>query len=129
MKVREVMTKDVELIAKDKTIKDAARMMRDGGIGAIPVSNNDRLIGMITDRDIAVSVVAEGKSADSTRVEECMTEKIKYCFEDEDLREVVSQMDQLHVRRLPVMNRDKRLVGIISLGDLASAQRQTLGVR
>lgn len=128
MKVKEIMTPNVELIAKEKTISEAARMMRDSGIGAIPVSNNDRLVGMITDRDIAVGVVAEGKSADETRVEECMSEHIKYCFEDEDLQDVTSQMKKLHVRRLPVMNRDKRLVGIISLGDLAASQRKTLGV-
>lgn len=118
MKVREVMRKDVELIAKDKSISDAARIMRDDGVGSLPVSYNDRLVGMITDRDITISVVAEGRKPDSTRVEECMSEHIKYCYEDEDLDDVMLQMNKLHVRRLPVMNRDKRLVGIVSRGDL-----------
>ncbi len=120
MKVREVMKKDVELIAKDKSISDAAKIMRDDGVGSLPVAYNDRLVGMITDRDITISVVAEGKKPDSTKVEDCMSEHIKYCYEDEELDDVMLQMNKLHVRRLPVMNRDKRLVGIVSRGDLSS---------
>lgn len=120
MKVREVMKKNVELIAKDKSISDAARIMRDDGVGSLPVSYNDKIVGMITDRDITINVVAEGKRPDSTKVEECMSEHIKYCYDDEELDDVMLQMNKLHVRRLPVMNRDKRLVGIISKGDLSS---------
>ncbi len=121
MKVREVMKKNVELISKDKSIKDAAKIMRDDGVGSLPVAYNDRLVGMITDRDITISVVAEGRGPDSTKVEECMSEHIKYCYDDEELDDVKLQMNKLHVRRLPVMNRDKRLVGIVSRGDLSPA--------
>ena len=119
MKIKEVMRKNVELIPKEKSIMEAARMMRDDGVGSLPVSYNDKLVGMITDRDITISVVAEGRKPDSTKVEYCMSKEIKYCYEDEELGDVALQMNKLHVRRLPVMNRDKRLVGIVSRGDLS----------
>ena len=86
--------------------------------GALPVSENDRLVGMITDRDIAIRGVAEGKGPDA-RIREVMSTEVKYCFDDEDAEDVLRNMGDLKVRRLPVVNRDKRLVGIISLGDLA----------
>ena len=86
--------------------------------GSVPVSDNDRLVGMITDRDIAVRAVAQGKSPD-TKIGEVMSHEMLYCFEDEELEEVSRNMGDVKVRRMPVVNRDKRLVGIISLGDLA----------
>jgi CBS domain-containing protein len=85
----------------------------------LPVADGDRLIGMITDRDIAIRAVAAGKSPD-TKVREIMSTEVKYCFEDENLEHVQSNLGDLRVRRLPVMNRDKRLVGIVSLGDVAT---------
>jgi CBS domain-containing protein len=96
--------------------------MSEEDVGALPVADNDRLVGMITDRDIAIRGVGEGMAADA-RVRQVMTEQVKYCFEDEDLAHVSQNMASLQMRRLPVMNRDKRLVGIVSLGDLAVASK------
>jgi CBS domain-containing protein len=118
-KVSEVMTREVELAAPDDTIQTAAKTMADTGAGALPVGENDRLVGMITDRDIAIRGAAVGKSPQQTAVREVMTSEVRYIFEDEDVGEVARKMAEWQVRRLPVLNRDKRLVGIISLGDLA----------
>jgi CBS domain-containing protein len=106
------------MVRPDQTIRDAAQLMAQMDIGALPVQDNDRLIGMITDRDIAVRAIAEGKGADA-RVRDVMTNEIKYCYEDQTVEEVTRNMGEQRLRRLPVMNRDKRLVGILSLGDLA----------
>src|SRR5438477_11606288 len=118
MRVSEAMTRDVRLAKPDQSIREAARMMAELDTGALPVGDGDRLAGMITDRDITVRAVAEGKSPD-TKVRDVMSTEVKYCFEDEDLDHVTSNMGDIRVRRLPVMNRDKRLVGIVSLGDVA----------
>jgi CBS domain-containing protein len=118
MRVAEVMTRDVRLIEPNQTIQEAARMMADVDAGIMPVGEGNRLVGMITDRDIAVRAVAEGKGP-QTQVREVMSPEVKYCFEDEDTDAVARNMAEIQVRRLPVVNRDKRLVGIISLGDLA----------
>jgi CBS domain-containing protein len=118
MRVSEAMTRDVRLASPNQSIREVARVMAEIDAGALPVGDGDRLVGMITDRDIAVRAVAEGKSPD-TKVRDVMTQDLKYCFEDEDLDKVVSNMGEIRTRRLPVMNRDKRLVGIVSLGDLA----------
>jgi len=118
MKVKEAMCNDVHLVGPDQTIRDAARSMIEIDAGALPVADNDRLVGMITDRDIAVRAVALGKSPD-TKVREIMSGEVLYCFEDEDLTHVSRNMSDMKVRRLPVVNRDKRLVGVISVGDIA----------
>jgi CBS domain-containing protein len=118
MKVREAMTRDVRLVRPDQPIREAARLMAELDIGALPVEEQDRLVGMITDRDIAVRAVAVGRGPD-TPVREVMSPEIKYCFEDQSIDEVTQTMGELRVRRLPVLNREKRLVGILSLGDLA----------
>jgi CBS domain-containing protein len=121
MKIRDAMTPDVRMVRPDQTIREAARMMAEMDIGALPVQDNDRLVGMITDRDIAVRAVAEGKGAE-TRVRDAMTSEIKYCYDDQTVEEVTRNMGEQRIRRLPVMNRDKRLVGILSLGDLAQEE-------
>jgi CBS domain-containing protein len=118
MKVREAMTREVRLARPEQSIQEAAREMAEMDIGALPVEENDRLVGMITDRDITVRAIAQGKGPD-TRVRDVMSTEIKYCFEDQSVDEVTQNMGDLRVRRLPVVNRDKRLVGILSLGDLA----------
>jgi len=112
------MTQSVRIAGPDQTLRDAAKAMASLDAGALPVSENDRLVGMITDRDIAIRGVAAGKGPD-TRIREVMSTDVKYCFDDEDAGDVLRNMSDLKVRRLPVINRDKRLVGIISLGDLA----------
>jgi len=111
------MTRDVRVSNPDQTIQDAAKMMTDVDAGVLPVGESDRLVGMITDRDIAVRAVALGKGP-KTPVREVMTSDVKYCFDDQDTEEVAQNMGDLQVRRLPVVNRDKRLVGVLSLGDL-----------
>jgi CBS domain-containing protein len=118
MKVSEAMTRDVRLATPDQTICDAAKLMARIDAGALPVQQDDRLVGVITDRDIAVRAVAERKSPD-TKVREVMSREVLYCYEDQDLDDVLRNMGAVKVRRLPVLNRDKRLVGIISLGDVA----------
>ena len=121
MKVREAMSGDVLVAAPHQSIRDAARLMSDHDIGALPVGENDRLVGMITDRDIAVRAVADGRGPD-TEVQEVMSREVMYCFEDDDLDEVASNMGDIQVRRLPVVSRDKRLVGIVSLSDVAACE-------
>lgn len=118
MKVKEAMTRDVRLVKPDQPISEAARLMGELDVGALPVEENDRLVGIITDRDIAVRAVAAGRGPD-TPVSEVMSREVKYCFEDQSIDEVTQNMGELRVRRLPVLTRDKRLIGILSLGDLA----------
>ncbi len=116
--VSEVMTPKVKIAAPDQTIQQVAGMMADLDAGVIPVSEKDRLVGMITDRDIAVRAVALGLPPD-TQVRQVMSKEIKYCFDDDDLDVVARNMADIKVRRLPVINHEKRLVGILSLGDMA----------
>ena len=122
MKVNEIMTRELSHPRPHHTTKDPARMMLATHGGLLPAGDDDRLVGMITDRDIAVRAIAEGKGP-GTPVSEVMSEDVKYCFEDEDSAHVAQNMGELQVRRLPVLNRAKRLVGILSLADLAQAER------
>ena len=120
MQVKEVMTRGVECTRPDASLQEAARKMRDLDVGPLPVcGDNDRLVGMLTDRDITIRAVAEGQDPKTARVQDVMTPDITYCFEDQDLTEASRLMEQNQIRRLVVLNRDKRLVGIVSLGDLA----------
>jgi len=119
MQVKEVMTRGVECVGPDATLQEAARKMKDLDVGPLPVCDNDRLAGMVTDRDITVRAVAEGKDPRSTRVRDVMSEGINYVYEDDDVSSAARQMKDKQVRRLVVLNRDKRMVGIVSLGDLA----------
>ena len=121
MKVSDAMTRDVRVASPHETIYDAARAMEAMDIGALPVGQDDRLVGMVTDRDIVVRALARSKGP-NTRVREVMSMEVRYCYDDEDLGHVAANMAELRVRRLPVVDRDKRLVGIISLGDIAMAQ-------
>jgi CBS domain-containing protein len=118
MKASDIMTRDVRVLSPDQTIREAAKLMTDIDAGAVPVGENDRLVGMITDRDIVIRAVAEGKSGD-TKVAEVMSKEMLYCFDTDAIEDVERNMAKAQVRRLPVVNRDKRLVGIVSLGDLA----------
>ncbi len=118
MKVSDAMTRDVRTMSPGQTIREAAQVMQRLDVGFLPVGENDRLVGMITDRDIAIRGVGAGKGPDA-RISEIMTADVKYCFEDEDTDHVARNMGLLQIRRLPVVDRNKRLVGVISLGDLA----------
>jgi CBS domain-containing protein len=119
MWVREVMTPHVEVIHPDATLREAAQKMKSLDVGPIPVCDGDRLQGMLTDRDITVRATAEGRDPNSTRVRDVMTPDVVYCFEDQDVQDAARLMEERQLRRLVVLNRDKRLVGIVSLGDLA----------
>ena len=118
MRVSEAMTRDVRIANPGQSIRDVAKIMAEIDAGSMPVGENDRLVGMITDRDIAIRAIAKGKGPD-TPVRDVMSKDVKYCYEDEDLEHVARNMGDIQVRRLPVVSRDKRLVGIVSLGDVA----------
>ncbi|MGN6521508.1 MAG: CBS domain-containing protein [Dokdonella sp.] len=118
--INQVMTPDIVIARPDQTIADAARMMAKADIGSLPVGDDDRLVGMLTDRDIVVRAVAKGLSAD-TPVREVMTDTIRYCYDDQSVAEVARNMAELGVRRLPVVNRDKRIVGFVALSNIAQA--------
>lgn len=126
MQIKEVMTRNVEFIHPDITLSDAAGRMRNLNVGALPVGENDRLVGMLTDRDIAVRAVAEGRDPKNTKVRDTMTSDVVYCFENQDLSEAAKIMADKHVRRLVVLNKEKRLTGICSIGDLAVSGDQKL---
>ena len=119
MKISEVMTRHVEIILPEQTIQEAASLMQRVDTGALLVHEGDRLVGMVTDRDIAIRAVARGLGPE-TPVRDVMTGNIRYCFEDEDVQHVARNMADIQVRRLPVLNREKRLVGVVSLGNIAS---------
>lgn len=119
MKIEDVMTHDVAVVSPDETIQQAARLMDQLDIGALPVAENERLVGMITDRDIVVRAVADGLEP-GIRVSDVMTPDVKYCFCDQEVAEVSDNMADIQIRRLPVVDRGKRLVGIIALGDIAT---------
>ena len=119
MKIGKIMHHDVQVIGPEESLQNAAAMMKRLGAGVLPVGEHDKLVGMITDRDIAIRGIAEGKGPDA-KVHDVMSQRVKYCFEDEDVSHVAQNMAELQVRRLPVMNREKRLVGIVSLGDLST---------
>ena len=118
MKVSDIMTRDVRLLSPEQTIREAASLMAEIDAGALPVGEDDRLVGMITDRDIVIRAVAQGKSP-AKKVGDVMSKELLYCFENDNLEDVARNMARAQVRRLPVLNSHKRLVGIISLGDLA----------
>jgi CBS domain-containing protein len=119
MNVSEVMSNDVRVSSPDDTLRTAAQMMADLDTGVLPVGEGERLIGIVTDRDIVIRGVARALDAEATTIRDVMSSGVCYCFDDEDVEEVAQQMAELQVRRLPVLNRSKQLVGIVSLGDLS----------
>jgi CBS domain-containing protein len=119
VKISNCMTRDVQIANPDQSIREAAQAMARLDAGVLPVGENDRLVGMITDRDIAVRAVAEGRGPE-TSIRDVMSTDVKYCFDDEEVDDVLQNMGDIQVRRLPVLNRDKRVVGIVSLGDIAT---------
>jgi CBS domain-containing protein len=129
MRVQEIMTRDVECVGPDCTLQEAASRMKALDVGPLPVCEKDRLLGMITDRDIAVRAVAEGHDPRTERVRDAMTRDITCCHEDQEIQEAARLMNSKQIRRLAVLNRDQRLVGIVSLADLAvgSGSEQWVG--
>jgi CBS domain-containing protein len=121
MKVAEIMRRQVETASPDESVEHAARLMAERNIGALPVGEDDRLVGMVTDRDIAIRIVAKGLDPRAAPIRAAMTAGLGYCFEDQPVDEIVKTMRHDQVRRLPVLDRHQRLVGILSLGDIAGA--------
>jgi CBS domain-containing protein len=120
MLVKEVMTRDVAVVAPTETIQRAARLMDDLNVGSLPVCDGRRIVGMITDRDITVRAVALGRAPAETRVADAMSEDVRWCYEDTELREAVAAMQEVQIRRIPIIDHDRNLVGIVALGDVAT---------
>ncbi len=127
MEIRELMTEDVDFVGPETQVLEIARKMRENDIGSTPVVENDRLIGMVTDRDIVLRVVAEGADARTATARTAMSPKVLYCFADQTVEQVLENMGHNQIRRLPVVDRDKRLVGVVSLGDLVKASEAKAG--
>ena len=128
MQIKDVMTADVSFVNPDTSILEIARKMRDHDIGSTPVVENDRLVGMVTDRDVVVRLVAEGGDVRVKTARDAMSPRVLYCFGDETVEAVLENMGDQQIRRLPVVDRDKRLIGVVSLGDLAlSGKRRAAG--
>jgi len=124
MRVRECMTTDVRVITPDNTLQSAAQAMADIDSGFLPVVDHDRLVGVVTDRDIAIRGVAAGRSPE-TSIRDVMSDTVKYCFDDDDLDDVLENMGDIQLHRLAVINRDKRLIGVITVGDCAGGGETT----
>lgn len=121
MNVKECMTSDVEIVAPHTSLVEVARKMKEGDFGAMPICDGKKLLGMITDRDIVIRAIAEGKDVNNVEVRQVMSDQILYCFEDQDVEEAAEIMSKNQIRRLPVVSRDKSLVGMIALGDIAQS--------
>lgn len=118
-RIKDIMTPQVEVVRPDTPLIEAARKMRDLDVGVMPVCDGDRLVGMLTDRDITIRATAEGKDPKSTASRDVMTPHVAFCYEDDDVRDAARKMEEAQIRRLPIVSRDSRLVGIVSLGDVA----------
>ena len=126
MQVSQILSRNVETIRPDLPVREAAQRMRSLDVGSLPVCDGRRLLGMVTDRDITVRVVADGRDAAHTPIQDAMTPDVVFCFEDDDVQKAADLMEQHQVRRLPVLDRDRQLVGILALGDLATTGRDKL---
>ena len=130
MLLKEIMTSTVDVISRDAKAAEAALEMKYLDIGAMPVCDGERLCGMVTDRDLVVRVVAKGLDPKQVNVSDATSSEVFFCYEDEDLEKASQVMSQKQIRRLPILSRAKKLVGIVSLGDLAvrGKDAQTSGV-
>jgi len=126
MRVSEAMTREVRVATPGQSIRDVAKIMAEIDAGAMPVGENDKLVGMVTDRDIAIRGVALGKGPETPVREVMSTEQVLYCYEDDELDKVAKNMGDEKVRRLPVVNKDKRLVGIVSIGNIAQREAKAV---
>lgn len=119
MKLKEIMTRDVEVVAPRSPIKEAAEKMKSLDVGLMPVCDGNRLTGMLTDRDITVRAVSEGRDPNTTKVEDVMTPEVVFAFEDSDVSEAAEMMERHQIRRLIILDRQKQMAGVVSLGDVA----------
>lgn len=128
MKIRDIMTRDVQTVSPGDSIRRAARMMDELNVGVLPVCDGTKLVGMVTDRDITVRATSAGLAPDTCTVAEVMTDGPRYCYEDDPVIEVTRLMADQQIRRVPVVDRDDKLIGIVSLGDLAVDAKDTRAV-
>ena len=126
MKITEAMHRQADWASADTPVSEIAKIMAKDDIGAVPIGKNNKLIGMITDRDIALRVVAQGREPSKTSAEDIMTKGIVYCRTNETVEDAIHLMDQKKIRRLPVIDDKKRLVGMLSLGDVSHAVSREL---
>ena len=127
MKVREIMTTDVECVPPDTGIRDLANKMKTLDVGFVPVCESDRLVGTVTDRDIVIRGIAAGKDVDGTTARDIMTKEVYWCYEDDDVKDVAKVMREKEVRRMLILNQDKRLVGVASIGDISKVEEHESG--
>ena len=127
MKVQEIMTKVVAVLPPDAQLSEVARVMRDYDIGSVPIADQEKLVGMVTDRDIVVRAVADGAALNGRCARDVMSPKVLYCYEDQSVEEALGLMGEQQVRRLPVLDAERRLVGVVSLGDVSQAVAQKAG--
>ena len=126
MQLSQILTRDVETIRPDTSVREAAQRMRSMDVGSLPVCDGRTLLGMVTDRDLAIRVLAEGRDPNNTPVQEAMTPDVAYAFEDDDVQRAADIMKERQTRRLPVVDREKHLVGIVALGDIATTGKDQL---
>ena len=119
MQIKDLMSREIEMVSSDTTVKEAAKFMKEFNIGIMPVRDGRRVTGMITDRDITIRAVAESRNPDTTKVKDIMTPEFFYCYDDDEIEEASKLMESKHVHRVLVFNHEERPVGIISLGDIA----------
>jgi CBS domain-containing protein len=127
MKVREIMTSNVECLAPEATLKEVAEEMKSLDVGFIPICENDRLVGTVTDRDIVIRGVADGVDVNTSKAQDLMSREIIYVFEDDDLKTVAERMREKEVRRILILDKTKRLVGVVSIGDIAKVEEKVSG--
>jgi CBS domain-containing protein len=127
MKVREIMTSNVECLEPESSLKEIAQEMKSLDVGFIPICENDRLVGTVTDRDIAIRAVADGKDVNTTRGRDIMSRDIVYAFEDDDVKTVAEKMREKDVRRILILDQNKRLVGVVSIGDVSKVEEKITG--
>jgi CBS domain-containing protein len=127
MKVQEIMTKVVAVLPPDAQLSEVARVMRDYDIGSVPIADQEKLVGMVTDRDIVVRALADGATINGRCARDVMSPKVLYCYEDQSVEEALGLMGEQQVRRLPVLDAERRLVGVVSLGDVSQAVAQKAG--
>lgn len=127
MQIKDVMSGEYNWVAPQASVSEAAQIMKDKDIGFLAVGENDRLVGTVTDRDLTVRALTADQNAQAQQIKDVMTPKVYYCYQDQAVDEICQNMAEIQVRRLPVVNRDKRLVGTVSLGDLAQAQAEQSG--
>jgi len=127
MKVRQIMTANVECMLPDAGVAELARKMKTLDVGFIPICENDRLAGTVTDRDIVIRGIAGGRDLNTCKARDIMTSEVHWCFEDQDVKDVAKKMREKDVRRMLILSQDKRLVGVVSIGDLAKVEERESG--